>query len=130
MFFFKQLSTYRYNSNGLCEPVPAMKRAVLHVKSLLEKQGHEFGNADSSKNPQSALNAVDWQPPSVEHSVGLFARAFLSDAGAQVLKWSALDRRDPYLSTTYTGLKMPHFIAHTIAFLVQPFFRRLGKNGP
>jgi len=69
--------------------------------------------------------SVEWQPPRVEQVVGMFSRLFLPDAGAQVLRWTSLDRPDPYLSTTLTGLKIPHCIAHMIAFCVQPFFRRL-----
>jgi hypothetical protein len=36
-------SNFRYDFDGWCETVPAVKRAVHHVKTLLENDGHTLG---------------------------------------------------------------------------------------
>jgi hypothetical protein len=106
-----------------------MKRAVMHVKYLLEQEGHEFGWwCFIAFFPIIAyFCVVAWQPPDIEHALGLFSRIFLPDAGEQVLLWARLGRPDVYLHDTYFNLKIPHWLAHTIAFFVQPFWRRVGR---
>ncbi|CAJ0959426.1 unnamed protein product, partial [Mesorhabditis belari] len=99
-----------YLDDGWFTPTPALQRAVLESKKILESQGHVL---------------VPFKPPRIKEAIAMFIGAVSVDGGRYLLEHIGNDLMDPRYKSLLGLYKLPFFIQDILRFLVQPIYPRL-----
>ncbi|CAI4228050.1 unnamed protein product [Auanema sp. JU1783] len=101
-----------YVDDGWFTPVPAVQRAVLEAKEILEKAGH---------------TVVPFRPPNVAQMFKMYIRALCVDGGQFVLNKLLTDIMEPTLYTQAMIYAIPIWIQRLIAIPIRFVFPRLAN---
>ncbi|XP_078489728.1 fatty-acid amide hydrolase 1-like isoform X2 [Ciona intestinalis] len=92
-----------YTNDGYAEPVPAVQRAVLITKEILEKAGHTL---------------VPFKVPRIEDAVRILSSALFADGGRTCMENLKNDLVDPANRYLYWRLSCPAFLRPIVKYIV------------
>uniref|UniRef100_A0A1I8APE8 fatty acid amide hydrolase n=1 Tax=Steinernema glaseri TaxID=37863 RepID=A0A1I8APE8_9BILA len=108
----RKLKIGYYSDDGWFKPTPAMQRAVLETKEMLEKAGHTL---------------VPFEPPNVTRAFQLFIGAVCVDGGAYIMGKIDNDLPVPGYSDMLRLYRLPVFLQRILARVLDHIYPRMAK---